>query len=252
MGVSAILFGIFTLIWRSFNLWQSLGDLHSLPHQSLLACAVGVIEIAAGIGILFCRPVKVATIVLGIIALIFALLRIPSIVATPTVYNAWGGFFEELSQAAGLLAIYACFAITGLAQRRKLLQVAYYAFVACTFSFLLEQLFYLSATASMTPKWLPPGQWFWAIVTTIAFALAAIALLTGIQALLAARLLTAMLIGFELLLWLPAPHTKPFPGLQSNWVGIAQNLAIAGAAWVFADLLKQHKFWSIRRRHQPC
>jgi len=39
----------------------------------------------------------------------------------------------------------------------------------------------------------------------IAFALAAIALLSGWFALLASRLTTAMIIGFGLLVWLPRP-----------------------------------------------
>jgi hypothetical protein len=60
---------------------------------------------------------------------------------------------------------------------------------------------------------------FWAIVTTIAFVLAAIALLSGRSALLAARLLTAMLIGFGLLVWLPAPFADPHKMI--NWAGNA-------------------------------
>ena len=102
-------------------------------------------------------------------------------------------------------------------------------------SFTLEQLFYLSGTASFVPKWIPPGSMFWAVTTTIALALAAIALLTGVLALLASRLLTLMLIGFGLLVWLPAladPH-KLF-----NWAGNSQNLAITGAAWIVADYLR--------------
>jgi hypothetical protein len=46
-------------------------------------------------------------------------------------------------------------------------------------SFTLEQLAYLSGTAEFVPKWMPPGQMFWAVVTTIAFTLAAVALLSG-------------------------------------------------------------------------
>src|SRR5208283_1370614 len=75
----------------------------------------------------------------------------------------------------------------------------------CVVSFTLEQFFYLSGTAAFVPKWIPPGQMFWAITTTIALALAAIALLSGRSALLASRLLTVMLVGFGLLVWLPAP-----------------------------------------------
>jgi uncharacterized membrane protein YphA (DoxX/SURF4 family) len=94
---------------------------------------------------------------------------------------------------------------------------------------------YLSATATFVPKWIPPGQNFWAIATTIAFALAALALFSGRQALLASRLLTSMVIAFGLLVWLPAPFADPHK--QMNWFGNAENLSIAGAAWIVADLL---------------
>jgi len=103
---------------------------------------------------------------------------------------------------------------------------------------MLEQLFYLSATADFVPKWIPPGQMFWAITTTIAFALAAIALLSGRSALLASRLLTAMVIGFGLLVWLPAPFADPHKLI--NWAGNAENLSIAGAAWIVTDFLSQN------------
>jgi uncharacterized membrane protein YphA (DoxX/SURF4 family) len=78
---------------------------------------------------------------------------------------------------------------------------------------------------------------FWAITTTIALALAAIAMLSGRSALLASRLLTTMLIGFGLLVWLPAPFADPHKLI--NWAGNAQNLAITGAAWIVADFLSQ-------------
>jgi uncharacterized membrane protein YphA (DoxX/SURF4 family) len=80
---------------------------------------------------------------------------------------------------------------------------------------------------------------FWAILTSAAFALAAIALLSGHTALLASRLLTLMLIGFALLVWLPtlfADAHKMF-----NWAGNAQNLAITGAAWIVTDSLARNK-----------
>ena len=48
---------------------------------------------------------------------------------------------------------------------------------------------------------------FWAIATTVLFALAALALLANQKALLAARLLTAMIVGFGLLVWIPLQLT---------------------------------------------
>jgi hypothetical protein len=57
--------------------------------------------------------------------------------------------------------------------------------------------------------------------------------------LLAARLLTVMIIGFGLLVWLPAPISDPHKLI--NWAGNAQTLAIAAAAWIVADLLDQSR-----------
>jgi hypothetical protein len=80
---------------------------------------------------------------------------------------------------------------------------------------------------------------FWAVTTTIGFALAAIALLSGRSALLASRFLKAMIIGFGLLVWLPAPFADPHQLI--NWAGNAQNLAITGAAWIVTDFLSQNR-----------
>jgi hypothetical protein len=84
---------------------------------------------------------------------------------------------------------------------------------------------------------------FWAITTTIAFALAAIAILSGRSAFLASRLLTVMIIGFGLLVWLPALFVDPHKLM--NWAGNAENLAIAGAAWIVADFLSQDRSTSM-------
>jgi len=117
----------------------------------------------------------------------------------------------------------------------KLARIGYYGFGICVISFTLEQAFYLEGTASFVPKWIPPGQMFWAVGTTLAFAGAAIALLSGRVALLAARLLTAMIAGFGLLVWLPAPFATPQQ--ITSWAGNAQNTAILGAAWLAAEWL---------------
>jgi hypothetical protein len=87
---------------------------------------------------------------------------------------------------------------------------------------------------------------FWAIATTVFFALAALALLSGICAILAARLLALMLISFQFLIWLPvlfaAPH-KLF-----NWTENAENLSIAAAAWIVSDFLAQKRASSSERK----
>jgi hypothetical protein len=61
-------------------------------------------------------------------------------------------------------------------------------------------------------------------------------------ALLASRLLTIMLVGFGLFVWLPAPFADPHKLI--NWAGNAQNPAITGTAWIVTDYLLQD-------RHRP-
>ena len=109
----------------------------------------------------------------------------------------------------------------------------------CVASFTLEQAIYLGATASLVPKWVPPSQIFWAVTTTVLFALAAVALLANRLALLAARLLTVMVVSFGLLVWVPLVLSDPHN--HTNWSENAETFAIAGAAWILADLLGEYR-----------
>ena len=80
---------------------------------------------------------------------------------------------------------------------------------------------------------------FWAIATTVPFALAAVALLTNRMALLATRLLTIMLVSFGLLVWIPLLFSHPRS--HTNWSEAAETFAIAGTAWILADLLGEYR-----------
>ena len=125
---------------------------------------------------------RAGAVAVGAIYLALALLGIPLIIKHPLVYNGFGNFFEQFSFVSGALILYACFGPTASLRIAQLAGLGYYSFGICVASFALEQLFYLSASASLVPKWIPPGQMFWAIATTAAFALAAVALLTGVKA----------------------------------------------------------------------
>ena len=75
---------------------------------------------------------------------------------------------------------------------------------------------------------------FWAIFTTIAFGLAAVAILVNRQARLAMRLMTLMLALFGLLVW--APHLTSHPEVHFNWSECALTFLATGAVWAVADL----------------
>jgi hypothetical protein len=87
---------------------------------------------------------------------------------------------------------------------------------------------------------------FWAVTTTVLFALAAVALLTNRRALLATRLLTMMLVIFGLLVWVPLLLSDPHN--HTNWSETTETFAIAGAAWILADLLGEYRLNDHRPR----
>src|ERR1700724_2273521 len=237
-GLAAIGFGMCALVWHDFNNWQikALGD---VPHLEILTYILASILILGGVAVQWPRTARPGALAMGTVYFTFALVGIPLIIEHPLVYNGFGNFFEQFSFVAGAMILYACSGPIAPARTARLAQIGYYSFGICVLSFGLEQLFYLSATASLVPKWIPPGQMFWAIATTAAFALAAIALLTGLMARLAPRFTTPMLVGFGLLVWLPALFADPHSFL--NWSESVETLGIAASAWIVADYLGQRR-----------
>jgi len=229
-GAAAIGFGVITLVWREFSIWQQ-----NVPHVAMVVYLVAAVEILGGLAILWKKTARAGAVALACLYLFFALTWVPRIAMQPGVYDRWGNFFEQFSIVSGALIAYGMLEAGDSERAGGAARIGYYGFGICVISFTLEQAFYLEGTASFVPKWIPPGQMFWAVGTTLAFAGAAIALLSGRVAQLAARLLTAMIAGFGLLVWLPAPFRTPQQ--ITSWAGNAQNTAILGAAWLAAEWL---------------
>jgi len=223
-GLAAFAFGLITMAWHDYNGWHQ-------PRYLVYAAAAALIF--GGAAIQFPRIAKMGAAVLGVVYLVFALQCVPRVVAAPQIYNSWGNFFEQFSLLTGAAIVYAC--LSSAWSRETLNRIGRILVGICTASFTLEQAFYLHPTASLVPKWLPPSQMFWAVATTVLFALAAVALLANRMALLAARLLTMMLLIFGLVVWVPLLLSDPHS--HTNWSETTETFAIAGTAWILADLL---------------
>jgi hypothetical protein len=226
-GVAALASGLITLAWHDYN------DSHHLRYIVYAASAAlifggGVIQVR--------RIAKTGASVLGAAYLVFVLLCVPGIVTAPQIYNSWGNFFEQFSLLTGAAIIYA--RLSSVWSTGTLHQIGRILLGLCAASFTLEQAIYLKATASLVPKWIPPSQMFWAVTTTVLFALAAVALLAKRMAPLATRLLTMMLVSFGLLVWVPLVLSDPRS--HTNWSETAETFAIAGTAWILADLLGEN------------
>ncbi len=226
-GVAALAFGVITLAWHDYNGWHQ-------PRYLVYAAAAALI--LGGAAIQFRRTAKTGAAVLGAVYLIFTLQCVPGIFAGPRIYNSWGNFFEQFSLLTGAAIVYA--RLSSAWSRETLNRIGRVLLGICAASFALEQAIYLGPTAKLVPKWIPPSQMFWAVATTVLFALAAVALLTNRMALLAARLLTMMVVSFGLLVWVPLVISDPRS--HTNWSETAETFAIAGAAWILADLLGEY------------
>jgi hypothetical protein len=223
-GVASLAIGLITLAWHDYNGWHQ-------PRYLVYGAAAALIF--GGASIQFRRTAKTGAAVLGAVYLVLALQCVPGIIAAPRIYNSWGNFFEQFALAAGAAIVSARFSSAW--SRETLNRIGRILLGLCAASFTLEQAFYLGATASLVPKWIPPTQMVWAVTTTVLFALAAGALLSNRMALLATRLLTMMLVLFGLLVWVPLLLAAPRS--HTNWSEIAETFAIAGTAWILADLL---------------
>jgi hypothetical protein len=238
-GLAGIGFAVVALIWHDFNTWQHIRALGNVSHREVLLYIAVALELLGGVAIQLRQTARVGAIALGAIYLTFALLWVPLIAAHPQIYDLWGNFFEQFSLVSGALIVYGTTGQSDSSRGSTAARIGYFCFAVCVVSFTLEQVFYLRPTAGFVPKWIPPSQMFWAVATTVFFALAAMALLSGRSSLLAARLLTAMIVGFGLLIWLPAPFANPHAMI--SWAGNAENLAIAGSAWIVTDFLSQRR-----------
>jgi hypothetical protein len=232
LGASAVLFGVIALMWRDVETWQTLSRIWKLPAGLAIGRLLMAAQILGGLGVLLPRTGRPAAILLAIVYSLFSLACIPDIVAAPAVYEHYGSFVEQFTLIWGALAIYAA-TQPNEDLAAALARAARLGIGVCAVSYTLSQIFYLRLTASLVPTWIPPGQMFWAILTTIAFALAAAAILTGRQGQLALRLMTLMMALFGILVWIPllVAHPEAHP----NWSEFALTWLMTGAAWAVGD-----------------
>jgi hypothetical protein len=233
-GASAVLFGVIALMWHDSDTWQSLQQIWRLPFGTLIGGCLMAALTAGGIGMQYPRSARLASVVLCVVYLCFSLACIPDIIAASNIYERYGGsFFLFFSLLCGAIALYA--ATEANAARATVFgRLARLGLGVCAISFTLGQALLPRETGSLVPKWIPPNPMFWAILTTIAFALAAIAILINRQARLAIRLMTLMLALFGVLVWVPrliAHSEKHF-----NWSECVLTFLVTGASWMVADL----------------
>jgi len=233
-GASAVLFGVIALLWHDAETWQDLQHIWSLPVGTIIGASLMTAQIAGGIGMQFARTGRLASFVLCVVYLCFTLACIPDMIVASNIYERYGGsLFLFLSLLCGSIALYA---VTEANAARVAVfgRLARFGLGVCAISFALSQALLLRDTAHLVPKWIPPNQMFWAILTTVAFGLAALAILINCQAKLALDLMTLMLALFGVVVWIP--HVIANPKAHFIWSECALTFLVTGAVWMVAEL----------------
>lgn len=226
----------------------ALGDFHpgqpvpkDFPYRTALAYAAATFMLVAGAAVEWRRTVAWAA---GAITFYFAfvvvvLMNGAVLFAHYAEFLPYESLAIQTSIAAGGLIVYATNAKIDAAQAARLVRFAQLVFGICALVFGTAHFIYLSLTAPLVPKWLPPSQDFWAYATGVGHIAAGIAILVNVQARLAAILLTFMFASFTPLVHIPMLLATP----TNHWIWNenAVNIALIGAAWVVADSLARSR-----------
>lgn len=221
-----MLFGALTVVSRE---WGGFAFHAKNAVDDVVPYTAAFVYVAGGLLIQVPRTVRLGAAIMSIAFALSALLYAGAVVLRFAEPGIWDGLFERLGIFAGAFIV---FERTSRAPDARLLGAARTLFGICVVSYTLAQALFLHATATLVPTWIPPGQTFWAVTTTVAFALAAIAFLTGLGTLLAARLLALMVLIFGVTIWIP--KTVAAPSSLFVWSELGWTFAIAATAWIVA------------------
>ena len=160
------------------------------------------------------RTARAGALTLTIVYSVFTLIWVPKAFVNLGNFDPIGNVFEEFSLVAAGLVLCAIFSPAGssIARRRSFFVLL---FGICPISFGIVHIVDMPGLLGAIPGWLPPTRMFWAYATTLGFFGAAVAILTGIMAPLASRLLIVEIVIFEFLFWIP----NLSPGQESLQLG---------------------------------
>jgi uncharacterized membrane protein YphA (DoxX/SURF4 family) len=225
-GIAAIMMGVAGLLWADF----ATGGLRipaTLPGRTILAYAVGILLIAGG-ALINWRRAWGAAVLTAIFGAGFVLVDLVPLIVHARMFDYWEATAEPLAMTmGGLIAL--------TAPRSLASRIATYVFAGCLIVFGTAHFVFAKFSATFVPSYLPPSQMFWVYLTGAAAIAAGLAILSGVLAVLAARLLTLMYVLFGILVH--TPFVLASPAKHPVWIEFMVNLALVGVAWIVAVAL---------------
>jgi uncharacterized membrane protein len=234
-GLGIIAMALLCLAWGTFDPGQPVPK--NFPDRTALAYAAAAFMLVAGLAVEWRRSAAwgAAALTAYYVLIVIVLMNGRGLLKHYAEFGAYEGIAEQIAIAAGGLIVYATTADIDATLAARLTRAGQIAFGVCAVIFGGAHFVYMNLTAPLVPKWLPPSQIFWGYATGVAHIAAGLAIISGVQARLAAILLTIMYASFTPLVHLPmllADHANHF-----IWTENAVNIALTGVAWVVADSL---------------
>ncbi|HEY1550795.1 MAG TPA: hypothetical protein VGG28_23355 [Kofleriaceae bacterium] len=213
--------GIATLVDHDYlPIWLLPDD---APAHDALVYLCTTVSIGCGVGLAWPRTTRIAARVwFGFVTVWTLGFPVRLMLHTPGDLGAWYGVAEPavLVAAAWILAT----------SRGIVVARAIYGLALIPFG--LGHFVYLERTESLVPGWLPAHHAL-ALVTGAAFFAAALAIVTGVMARLAAGLSALQLALFTVLVWITLRFSRPLNPFEWNEVGASIALAVAG--WIVTE-----------------
>jgi uncharacterized membrane protein len=233
-AVAVISLGIEHLIRGNFSV-ALLPFPAAFPGRTVLALAVGIAFLLAGLCIITLWKARSAAFWLGAFFLLLVLYPHVPILVT-NLYNggAWTVLTELTAFSGG--AFYLAGTLpqplpTTLENRFNPAVAGRWLFAVSFLIFAIQHFIYARYIATLIPLWIP-AQLFWAYFVGVAFTATAVSLLINRQ-----RKLATGLLGVLFLLWvvlLHAPRVVTHPRSEPEWTSLFVALAMSGISFIMA------------------
>lgn len=244
-GLGAIGLGLVGIAFGDFALqWQPVAK--DVPMRTVLAYAAAVAMLLAGCVVLTRRTSSWGLLLLAALYTGWTLgLHGPRVMAAPMDAGLRNAFCEIAALAAAGFALYATTRRGNRNPSRndKMVLSARIVFGVCAIVFGSSHFLFSAFTASFVPAWIP-FPLFWAYATGLGHAAAGAALVSGVQARLAATVHALMMGSFAVLLHVPRVIAKPESHIE--WTMLAIATSLTGAAWGISRSLQWRDNMGVR------
>jgi uncharacterized membrane protein len=233
LGLLALKYGDFALVWQPVP--------ESLPARAAVAYATGALMLLLGAGLLFPATRRWSVRILCPYLFIWALLKVPGVVAAPKMEATWLGLGELLMLFAGGWTLLA--RLGGLPETSPLsgdrgVRLARLLFGISVIPVGLSHIVYMKITAGYVPHWLPYREG-WAVLTGAGQIASGLGILFGVLPRIAAWAEAGQIMIYTLLVWLPAIVADPKSRL--NWTAFFISWIIAAGATAVAQNVAEKK-----------